>query len=90
MKFINKKETESKWITIGKAWKGKTKKEEEYLSIQWNTAVSFGAKEQISAFINPNAGMGIERNGKKILNKNGKQLVEADYNICILEDNIEE
>lgn len=86
MKFLDKKPTEKNWTKIGAIWVGKTKQGKDMLSISLGKRpMELTGEEKFQAYLNDNAGMGVEKKGKPVLNKAGKQTTYPDYTIYILE-----
>jgi hypothetical protein len=88
MKFLNKQEKTYKWIKVGSLWIGNGKKKN--VSIKLQPGIVVGAKDKYMGFANEQAGMGIEKNGKPMLNSLGKQMTYPDYNIYISSESLEE
>lgn len=87
MKFLDNKSAENKWIKVGAIWVGKTKQGKEMFSISLGKRpMELTGKEKFQAYRNDNAGMGVEKKGKPVLNKAGKQITYPDYNIFVVEE----
>jgi len=86
MKFLDNKSTKSKWIKVGAIWLGKTKEGKEMMSISLGKRpMELTGEEKFQAYLNDNAGMGVEKKGKPVLNKAGKPKTYPDYTIYVVE-----
>lgn len=90
MKFLNKENKEYKWKKVGAMWLNMDNKRIKSVTITFIDDVEILKTDKVKGFRHDNAGMGVEKNNKPMLNKDGKQYTYPDFNLFVPADNVKE